>query len=503
MNKTILDFFDKTVSLYPENVAVGDSKSEITYKLLQEKARVIGSTIAEKDLMKKPVAILMNRNINVTAAMLGVLYSGNFYVVLDCDSPFDRLAKIMDTLTPAAVIYESEFHDIVNNFQVECHKMEFGEIMKKQVKDELLDKVRSQILSTDPAYSIFTSGSTGSPKGALLTHQNVISYIDWFITCFKIDEKIVFGSQTPLYFSMSVTDMFASFFTGSAYQMIPKEFFTFPIKLIEFMNKRRINTIYWVPSALGIAAKLDLFKYCKPEYLEKVLFAGEVMPLKYLNYWKKHFPHLMYANLFGPTETTDICAYYIVDRDFLDTQTLPIGIACSNCHLFVVDENGNEVPRGAEGELFAAGPFIAKGYYKNKEKTAEVFVQNPLQNDYPEIVYKTGDLVRQNENGEFEYIGRKDFQIKHMGYRIETGEIEAAFGAVEGIELAICIYDSEDDKLILAYEGKEEIINTLRSTAEKSLPEYMRPHDYKAFDIFPKNANGKIDRKKLKNNILN
>jgi len=434
--------------------------------------------------------------------MLGVLYSGNFYVVLDCDSPFERLAKIMDTLSPVAVIYESEFHEVINRFEVELYKMDFEKFVTTQMNSELLEKVRSQILSTDPAYSIFTSGSTGSPKGALLTHLNVISYIDWFITCFKIDEQTVFGSQTPLYFSMSVTDMFASLFTGSAYQMIPKEFFTFPVKLIEFMNKRRINAIYWVPSALGIAAKFDLFKYCKPQYLEKVLFAGEVMPVKYLNYWKKYFPHLLYANLFGPTETTDICTYYIVNREFLETQTLPIGISCSNCRLFLLDEKGAEVPSGVEGELYACGPFIAKGYYKNKEKTAEVFVQNPLQNEYQEIVYKTGDLVRQNENGEFEYIGRKDFQIKHMGYRIETGEIEAAFGAVEGINLTICIYDSKNDKLILAYEGDEQITSVLKVTAEKSLPEYMRPHDYKAFEIFPKNPNGKIDRKQLKNIIL-
>ncbi|MCM1988748.1 amino acid adenylation domain-containing protein [Oceanirhabdus seepicola] len=503
MNKTILDFFDKTVSLYPQNIAVGDSDSEITYKALQEKARVIGTTIAEIGFIKNPIAILMKRNINVTAAMLGVLYSGNFYVVLDCDTPFERLAKIMDTLSPAAVIYESEFHEVVNRFEVELYKMDFEKIMKTQINSELLEKVRSQILSTDPAYSIFTSGSTGSPKGALLTHLNVISYIDWFITCFKIDEQTVFGSQTPLYFSMSVTDMFASFFTGSAYQMIPKEFFTFPVKLVEFMNERRINAIYWVPTALGIVTKFDLFKYCKPQYLEKVLFAGEVMPVKYLNYWKKYFPHLLYANLFGPTETTDICAYYIVNREFLETQTLPIGIPCSNCRLFVLDEKAAEVPRGLEGELYASGPFIAKGYYNNKEKTAEAFVQNPLHNDYQEIVYKTGDLVRQNENGEFEYIGRKDFQIKHMGYRIETGEIEAAFGAVEGIELTICIYDSKNDKLILAYEGDEQITSVLKLNSEKSLPEYMRPHDYKAFEIFPKNPNGKIDRKQIKNIILN
>ncbi len=502
MNKTILDYFEKTVNSYPQNIAVGDNDCEITYNQLQKKAQAIGTAIAKNDSLRSPIAILMKRGRNIPAAMLGALYSGNFYVVLDCESPIGRISKIMDILSPAAVIYESEFNEIVNNFKGAFIKIDFENSTKTQIDNKLLKNIRSQLLSTDPAYSIFTSGSTGSPKGVLITHLNVISYIDWFINCFKIDEKTVFGSQTPLYFSMSVTDLFASFFKGSAYQMIPKEYFTFPVKLVEFMNERKVNTIYWVPSALGMAVKFDLFKYCKPKYLEKVMFAGEVMPVKYLNYWKRYFPYLLYANLFGPTETTDICAYYIVDREFLDSQTLPIGVPCSNSRLFVFDEKGCEVSNGVEGELYVSGPFVASGYYRNKVKTNEVFVQNPLHNKFPEIVYKTGDLVRKNKKGELEYLGRKDFQIKHMGYRIESGEIESAFSAVNGVELAVCIYNSEDDKLILAYEGNEKLINTLKVTAEKLLPQYMRPHKYEAFDEFPKNANGKIDRKLLKKIIL-
>lgn len=502
MNKTILDFFEDTVSSFPQNTAMGDKDNEITYKTLQEKAQRVGTAIANNGFLRKPVAILMERSKNVPMAMLGALYSGNFYVVLDPDSPYERIEKIMDILSPVAIIYEAKFNGIIDRFNDEVVKINFEDSKIMQIDDGLLRNIRTQMLSTDPAYSIFTSGSTGNPKGALLTHLNVISYIDWFITCFDIDEQTVFGSQTPLYFSMSVTDMFASIFTGSAYQMIPKEYFAFPVKLIEFMNKRKIDVIYWVPTALGIVAKLDLFKYCKPDYLEKVLFAGEVMPIKYLNYWKKHFPDLIYANLFGPTETTDICSYYIVNREFKETETLPIGNACSNCNLFVVDEKGNQVSGEAVGELHVSGPFIARGYFGNREKTREAFIQNPLHDEYPQTVYKTGDLVRQNKYGELEYLGRKDFQIKHMGYRIEMGEIEAAFGAVDEIDLAVSIYDMENDKIILAYEGDEQLANILEAAATKSLPQYMRPCEYKAFDVFPKNANGKIDRKQLKKIIL-
>lgn len=502
MNITILDYFDEIVSTNTQNIAVGDRDTEITYEILQERSQIVGTAISNHGFLRKPIAIFMERGVNVPSVMLGTMYSGNFYVVLDPDSPVERIEKIIDVLSPVAIIYETKFKKVVNEFDDHIVKINFDECLNIKINVGLLKDIRDQMMSTDPAYSIFTSGSTGNPKGALLTHLNVISYIDWFINCFNIDENVVFGSQTPLYFSMSVTDLFASLFTGSTYQMIPKEYFTFPVKLIDFMNQRKINTIYWVPTALGIVAKLDLFKYCKPTYLEKVLFAGEVMPIKYLNYWKRYFPNIMYANLFGPTETTDICAYYIVNREFKETETLPIGNACNNCNLFAVDEEGNKVTGEMMGELYVSGPFIAMGYYGNKKKTKEAFVQNPTHDDYPEIVYKTGDLVRQNEYGEYEYLGRKDFQIKHMGYRIEMGEIEAAFGAVEEIELAICIYDLENEKIILAYEGDKQLKETLEEIAKNLLPQYMRPHEYEAFDIFPKNANGKIDRKQLKNIIL-
>ncbi|WDV45211.1 AMP-binding protein [Clostridiaceae bacterium M8S5] len=501
MKKTILDYFESTVEKYPLNTAVGDKADMLTYSCLMGKAKSIGTAIAGLSFLRKPVAILMKRGINVPSAMLGVLYSGNFYVVLDSDSPKERLQKIIDTLSPVAIVYETELKDAVDSIYSDSIKIHINGL--DTVDEVLLGEIRRQMLSTDPAYSIFTSGSTGFPKGALLSNQNVISYIDWFTSCFDITSQTVFGSQTPLYFSMSVSDMYASFWTGAAYQMIPKEYFTFPIKLVEFMNEKEVNTIYWVPSALGIASKMDLFKYAKPKYIKKILFAGEVMPVKYLNYWRKYFQNALYANLFGPTETTDICAYYIVDRQFEETETLPIGNACKNCRLIHLDENNQQVADEMIGELFVSGPFVASGYYNNNEKTKEVFVQNPLQSQYPETVYKTGDLVRKNKYGEFEYCGRKDFQIKHMGYRIELGEIEAVFGLVDNIGITVCIYDSSKDELILVYEGHEEVQGILRETADNRLPHYMRPDKYFEIDVFPKNANGKIDRKKIQKIITN
>ena len=336
------------------------------------------------------------------------------------------------------------------------------------------------------------------PKGAVINHRNVIAYSKWSSETFGITSDTVFGNQTPFYFSMSVTDIYSTLRTGATLVIIPKQFFTFPIKLIEFLNEHKINTIYWVPSAMAIVANFKLFDFMKPEYLTTVLFAGEVMPTKQLNYWVNNLgDKLTYANLFGPTETTDICTYYVVDRKFADDEPLPIGRHCDNCNVFIVNEKGEPAQKGEEGELYARGSFLAAGYYNNPEKTAAAFVQNPLNKAYPEIVYKTGDLVKEAENGEIMYICRKDYQIKHMGYRIELGEIETAASAIDGMQECACVYDEKNAKIVLFYSArriKEDKIFEILST---KLTDYLMPNRLVKLSTMPHNQNGKIDRKFL------
>ncbi len=337
------------------------------------------------------------------------------------------------------------------------------------------------------------------PKGALLSHRNVIAYSEWAVKTFNINEDTVFGNQTPFYFSMSVTDVYSTLRAGATLVIIPKPFFTFPIKLIGFLNEYKVNTIYWVPSAMAIVSSFKLFEIAKPEYLKTVLFAGEVMPVKHLNYWRDNLGEdILFANLYGPTETTDICTYYIVDRRFTDGESLPIGRHCDNCNVFIVNEKGEEAAVGEEGELYARGSFLAFGYYNNPEKTAEAFVQNPLNTAYPERVYKTGDLVRLEENGEISYICRKDYQIKHMGYRIELGEIEAAVSSVEGVNECACVFDDENDKIVLFYTANRCKEDKLMAALATKLTSYLMPNKVFKLSVMPHNQNGKIDRKLLK-----
>lgn len=469
----------------------------MTYSEFLNTAKAIGMDIAKSGVFKKPIAVIAERSVKNLAAMFGVLYSGNFYTVIDSEMPPERVKAIFNTLKPAAVVVTKACLSLLEKLDFNGKAVNY-EIAKDCPADgSLLGKIRENMIDSDPAYVLFTSGSTGVPKGAVVSHKAVLTYVKWYADTFKIDESTVFGSQTPFYFSMSVSDVFSTVFAGGELNIIPKALFSFPMKLIEFLNTRRVNTIYWVPSALCIIANWRALDYGELKYVKKVLFAGEVIPVKQLNYWISKLEGAMFANLFGPTETTDICTYYIVDRKFEDGETLPIGRACDNCDVFVVKEDGTKAKKGEEGELYARGSFLAMGYYNNPEKTAAAFVQNPLNTAYPETVYKTGDLVKYNEKGELIYISRIDFQIKHMGYRIELGEIEAAANALGYVTACAAVYDGDRDKIILAYEGKKRESAEILSDLRLRLPEYMTPQIVKRIKAMPHNANGKVDRKKI------
>ena len=501
--KTIVDFLEKTAKTYPNKIAYSDISQSLTYSELVKRAKSIASFIAQKGIHNSAIAIYDNRNVNTITAMFGVLYSGNYYVIIDSHSPAERVQKIYDILSPVISIYENENTDLVNSINTDSKNVLFLDASNFEINDTGIKDIGKKMISTDPAYVLFTSGSTGAPKGTIVSHQNVISYIGWFKKEFNINSNTIFGNQAAFYFSVSVSDIYSTVFSGATFNIIPRSYFAFPIKLIEFLNERKINTIYWVPTALCICANMKLFDYAKPLYLKRVLFAGEVMPNKQLNYWRRNLKNIKYANLFGPTETTDICTFYMVNRKFKDDEPLPIGVHCDNADTFLIDENGKLVTEvGVVGELFVRSPFVAYGYINNPDKTDQAFVQNPLHNKYPEKVYRTGDLAKINKFGEYEYVGRRDFQIKHLGYRIELGEIEMNASSLENVNTVVCIYDKEKDEIVMLYQGRIAK-NVLFDKLKDKVPHYMMPNQIIKLAEMPLNANGKIDRAYLNKNYMN
>ena len=234
----------------------------------------------------------------------------------------------------------------------------------------------------------------------------------------------------------------------------------------------------------------------KPQYLRDVFFAGEVMPNKHLNYWRRNMPECRYVNLYGPTEITVDCTYYTVEREFNDDEPLPIGFPCKNSDVLILNADFKPCVVNEQGELCVRGSSLALGYYNNPQKTAEAFIQNPLNKHYPEIIYCTGDIVYRNELGEIMYVGRKDSQIKHNGYRIELGEIETAALASQMIENCCVVYDFMRKKIVLIYQAKEEPnMIEFRKVILTKVPTYMLPSEYHRVDVIKQNSSGKIDRK--------
>lgn len=252
----------------------------------------------------------------------------------------------------------------------------------------------------------------------------------------------------------------------------------------------------WVVSALTMISAFKVLENVVPKYLHTIAFGSEVFPIKQFNLWREALPEARFTNLYGPTEATGMCCYYKVEKSFEEYEVIPIGRPFKNTAIMLLDEKGQRVPEGEVGELCVRGTSITLGYYKNPEKTAEVYVQNPLNQLYPELIYKTGDLAKYNEEGELIFVSRKDYQIKHMGHRIELGEIESYVTRLEQIKSACCIYDKEKNKIVLFYVGdieKKDITTQLKD----ALPRYMVPNKVNHLEQMPLTPNGKIDRKTL------
>lgn len=500
MKNSVLSWLDETAKRLPNKLALQDISGNITYQEYRSKSLAIAYKIVElnKGEMKKPVVVYLEKGKEVLVSFMGVAYSGCFYSPIDTEMPQSRVDKILEVLKPEIVITTNKLKTNFEKFNFYGSYIIYEETICSEEDETAVKPYTEKIVDTDLLYVLFTSGSTGVPKGVSICHRSVIDYTDWVTETFNITQKDTFGNQAPFYFDNSILDIYSCMKMGATLNIIPKKLFFQPVPLLEYIKYNKINTIFWVPSALIVVSKLKAFRNVDlSDTLKRVLFCGEVMPNKQLNIWRKFLPNVTYANLYGPTEITDACTYYIVDREFSDDEPLPIGIPMSNTDILVLNDEDKLVTDDEVGELCVRGTSLAMGYYNNPEKTRSAFVQNPLNKAVPEIIYRTGDLVRYNEYREIIYISRKDFQIKHLGHRIELGEIETAISSLEEVTLNCCLYDEKNQKIVLFVDAQVDR-DYIKERIEKLVPEYMIPGKVIYLENMPINANGKIDRIKLK-----
>lgn len=499
MQNHVLDYLNHIVKVKPEKVAFANDTEALTFRQVYTQSRAIGTFLHQEGIYKKPVVVFMQKHPKEVTAFFGVITAGDFYVPIDEEMPKSRIQLILENVQSPIIICDEATREIASTFEFAGKIVLYDEICQTQADDAALQEIYDRAIDTDPIYIVFTSGSTGVPKGVAACHRSVIDYIEQLSEVLEFDEDTVFGNQTPLYFDACLKELYPTLKFGATTYLIPKNLFMFPVKLVEFLNEHEINTVCWVVSALTMISAFGTFKTVTPKFLRTVAFGSEVFPIKQFNSWKAVLPDASFTNLYGPTEGTGMCCYYKVNREFALEEAIPIGRPFKNTEILLLNEKNERAGEGETGEICIRGTSLTLGYYNNFEKTREVFVQNPLNTAYPELIYRTGDLGRYNERGELVFVSRKDYQIKHMGHRIELGEIEANVNMQDNVRIAGCIYDDAKGRIVLYYVGDLEEKELAVALKEK-LPRYMIPNNIIRLLQMPLTANGKIDRVTLKNN---
>lgn len=497
MNTSVLNWLENTVSRVPEKVAFTDEKDVLTFHRLDLLRKAIGTYLTGVVKPGSPVAIMSGRSVLTPACFLGVASAGCFYAPMDATMPVSRLRQILGVIRAPVMLVDQANLELAQSLGYDGTIVVAEDILETKADEAVLEKARYNITEDAPLYVIFTSGSTGVPKGVITSHHSLMCYIDAVCKVLEVEEADVFGNQSPLDYIAAVRDIYIPVKTGASTVIIPKNEFSMPQKLFETLNTHKVTALCWSVSGVELPAKLGAFDLVKPEYLKKLCFSGSVINSKYLKIWIDNLPHVRFVNQYGPTEATASCTYHVVTEKVDETTVLPIGRPYENYRILLLNEDMTETAPGEIGEICVSGPILALGYYGAPEKTAEAFIQNPLNPNYRELIYRTGDLGSFREDGVLMFHGRKDRQIKHMGHRIELEEIEETARQIPGVGECCALYHKPKEHLYLFYTGQassKDIVIHFR----KVLPAFMAPRKLINLEELPRLPNGKIDMQTLK-----
>jgi len=498
----LVEFLEKTCAAHGDKTAVEAADGTLSFVGLRSAAQRVGAAISalcEAGCTKKMVAVYLPKSLKCLCSMLGALYSGNAYVPMDCRAPVNRTKLIIETIGPVLIITDDEGRRLLSGSGVPDSLIaEYGDLIVRggpAAGEEIAGTIETT-QDVDPAYVLFTSGSTGAPKGVVIPHRRVIGYIDWALGFFSIGCDEVIGNQAPFYFTVSAMDIYLSLATGSRLCIIPEDRFSRPSKLMQFLSEHEITLIFWVSSVYHHVAKADAMSGNVPQFLKHAWFVGEPIAGSSLSYWVDRLPGVGFANLYGSTETDMTICYRVPKGAPVDS--VPLGYPCNNTEILLLRDDMSAAKPGEVANIYVRGSCLALGYYKDPEKTRSSYVQNPLHNDYPDILYATGDLGEMKDSL-IMFHGRRDHQFKHLGYRIEAGEIEASASKFPSVKNTCALYDADNRQIVLFYEGSGQIDEmAYRRAIMDDLPVYMVPTRLVRLDAMPFSANRKKDRVLLK-----
>jgi D-alanine--poly(phosphoribitol) ligase subunit 1 len=503
--------FDSIATKNKDKIALKKLDQNHTFDELNSISNQLAHFIIDLEIEQNDVvAIFNNKSLYSYALMLACSKIGVIYTNLDPKSPDERLSKMLVTCSPKILFYSSENHSKrANTVLNETQLIDYSNIDSKiKHLSRKLPYINQNVIGNTSAYIMFTSGSTGFPKGVIISHQNLLNFINWSKSTYKTTCTDVFTNINPMHFDNSVFDFYSSLYTGASIISVGDELTLNPRNLIKYLNEMKPTIWFSVPSLLVYVLNMRALTNEDLPSLKTVTFGGEGFPKNQLRkLWGFWGDRIRFVNVYGPTECTCICSSYdVTETDLENEELLPLGPIAPNFYELVLDEEGNQVEEGTTGELCLGGPNVGIGYYNNESKTASAFVKNPLRNQFLDIIYKTGDLVKKSKGSNLlHFCGRKDNQIKRMGYRIELEEIENALNSIDSIqECAVIFIDNEKYKTQIIGCIKTNITSeaNYNNFLKNLLPLYMIPDSYYILDSLPKNQNGKIDRIQLKEQYL-
>jgi amino acid adenylation domain-containing protein len=524
MNRLLQTWVTQQAETRPDATAIVMGSDALTFGQLETASNRLAHVLLEAGCQRGDrVCIVMPKSPSAIVSMIGILKAGCMHVPIDAATPASRIRHIFDSCENRWVLGAGPVSPLLDELLADeqLHARtsvgwldplapsgtNFAPAFSRADLDAAASGALPQQCTADQgSHILFTSGSTGVPKGVVITHSNVTTFVAWALRHYQIDHTDRFSGHTPFHFDLSTFDIFGAITAGAQLHLVPPETTVLPPKLAEFIRESELTQWFSVPSVLNYLAKFNAVRQNDFPSLRRVLWCGEVLPTPALMYWMERLPKVRFSNLYGPTEATIASSYYDVTVCPSDPKApIPIGTACDGEALLILDEKLQPLPPREVGDLYIAGSGLSPGYWRDSQKTAAAFVPDPCGSDPSARLYRTGDLAWQDEKGLIYFVGRADSQIKVRGYRIELGEIETSLNSLGRLQECAVVAIPTDNfggwMICCAYVARpddEVSLAALREHLKKTVPSYMFPARWMAYDLLPKNPNGKIDRPRLK-----